>query len=379
MSIGKNWCFTLQADESKGEHITWACPGSECPVATWFTAGDIDYLICQVEKGTHVHLQGYVQFKKNIRMAGLKKINNRAWWELRKGTHAEARDYCKKVESHINGPWECGTERDAQGKRTDLESIGAMVKARKTNIEIVEECGAKASKFAKHIQFLRFTYTEKDSDRQLQGVRVLVLYGATGTGKTYAAVNYIAGNKDYYICEAPSHSTSKVWFDGYEGQRTLILDDFAGSFCQFRFLLRLLDVYKLKVEVKGGHAWAVWTTVVITSNIHPSGWYEHIDTSPLRRRINEIRLVEERGAYKAVDWTEHVLDEDFVNFDAGVPATPPPAVVPPPAAQTPAPGRCCSPDLLADFVMVDSDEDPLPSDDDFVPPTPLAQKPQNAK
>jgi len=375
MAQSKNWCFTLQADETKGEHITWRTPGMECPVATWFTAGDIEYLICQVEEVGHVHLQGYVQFKKNMRMTALKKVHSKCHWEPRRGTHAEARDYCKKSKSQLNGPWECGTERDSQGKRTDLDSIGAMVKARKTNIEIVEECGAKASKFAKHIQFLRFTYTEKDSDRQLQGVRVLVLYGATGTGKTYAAVNYIAGNKDYYICEAPSHSTSKVWFDGYEGQRTLILDDFAGSFCQFRFLLRLLDVYKLKVEVKGGHAWAVWTTVVITSNIHPSGWYEHIDTSPLRRRINEIRLVEERGTYKGVDWTEHVIDADFVNFDAGVPDTPPPAVVPPPVAQTPAPPRPCSPDLLADFVItIDSDEDPLPSDDDFVPPTPQSQK-----
>lgn len=244
-----------------------------------------------------------------------------------------------------------------------------MVKARKTNLEIIEECGAKASKFAKHIQFLRFTYTESDSDRQLQGVRVVVLYGATGKGKTYAAVNYIAGNKDYYICEAPSHVSSKLWFDGYEGQRNLILDDFEGSFCQFRFLLRLLDVYKLKVEVKGGHAWAVWTTVIITSNSHPSTWYQHMDTAPLRRRIQEIRLIEEQGTYKRVDWTEHVLDDDYVNFatPAQQPSTPPPSCGAPPAvAQTPA--RAPSPDLLDDCVIVDSE-------DDAVPPTPDNNRP----
>lgn len=310
----RNWVFTLNANEAAAEHIAWVTPGCECPCANWMGSGDILYLVCQVERVAHVHIQGYIQFSCVKRLTALKKISAAAHWEIRRGTHAQARDYAKKEESRVNGPWELGGEKDSQGKRNDLEAIGAMVKAKKTNFEIVEEVGASASKFAKHIGFLRFTYTEADSDRQLQGVRVLVLYGATGTGKTYAAVNYIAGNKDYYICEAPSHSTSKVWFDGYEGQRTLILDDFAGSFCAFRFLLRLLDVYKLKVEVKGGHAWAVWTTVVVTSNIHPSGWYEHQDTAPLQRRINEIRLVEEKGTYKRIDWTEHVLDDDFVNF-----------------------------------------------------------------
>lgn len=322
MSQGKNWCFTINADEDAGEHIIWQTPGVGCPLA-WFDAGDIDYMICQIERVAHVHIQGYIQFKNNKRLAALKKISKTAHWELRRGTHSEARDYCKKPDSRVNGPWEFGTERDNQGKRSDLEAIGALVKAKKTDYEIVEELGACASRFSKQINFLRFTYNEKDSDRQLQGVKVYVLYGATGTGKTYAAVNAIAGNVDYYICEAPSHSSSKVWFDGYQGQKTLILDDFAGSFCAFRFLLRLLDVYKLKIEIKGGHAWAVWTTVVITSNTHPAGWYEHMDTTPLRRRLteggSEIRLVEHQGTYKRVSWDEHVLDADYINFQ--VPTT----------------------------------------------------------
>nr|QXP07757.1 MAG: replication associated protein [Arizlama virus] len=320
MAQGKNWCFTLNADETEGEHLTWVCPGIPCPIGSWLDCGKIEYLCCQVEKVAHVHIQGYVQFTQNMRLAALKKISPSAHWEFRRGTHAQARDYAKKTESRLNGPWELGNEKDNQGKRNDLEAIGALVKAKKTNAEILEECGAGASKFAKHITWLRFTNNEKESDRQLQGVRVIVLYGKTGMGKTYAAVNYIAGGQDYYICEAPSHSTSKVWFDGYEGQRVLILDDFAGSFCCFRFLLRLLDHYKLKVEVKGGHAWAVWTTVVVTSNIHPSEWYKDVDTSPLCRRISEIRYADSQGYYQVVDWSEHpVGDLSRYEMPASVP------------------------------------------------------------
>lgn len=335
----RNWCFTLNADESAAEHLTWVCPGIPCPVGSWMDDSRIEYLVCQVEKVAHVHIQGYCQFKQNMRLAALKKVSPEAHWEVRRGTHQQAKDYCTKKESRLNGPWELGHEKDNQGKRTDLETIAGLVKAKKTNSEILDTVGACASKFAKNIQWLRFTTTEAESDRQLQGVRVITLYGPTGMGKTYAAVNYIAGNKDYYICEAPSHSTSKVWFDGYEGQRCLILDDFAGSFCSFRFILRLLDKYKLKVEVKGGHAWAVWTTVVITSNTHPSEWYKDVDLAPLRRRLtedgSEIRFADSKGYYQKVDWSENKLG-DLEKYEEVVPATPAsvPAAAPAPAAST---------------------------------------------
>jgi len=328
----RNWCFTLNANEADGEHIKWTTAGADCPVRAWLDCDQIQYLVCQVERVAHVHVQGYIQFTCVKRLAGLKKISPSAHWEFRRGTHAEAKAYCMKPESRVLGPWELGEEKDSQGKRNDLEAIGALVKAKKTNFEIVEELGASASKFAKHIAFLRFVDMESSSDRQLQGVKVTTLYGATGTGKTYAAINFIAGSKDYYICEAPSHKDSKVWFDGYEGQHTLIIDDFDGSFCSFRYMLRLLDKYKLKVEIKGGFSWAVWTTVVITSNIHPSGWYSSVDTAPLQRRLteggSEIRLITEQGCYKRVDWTEHMLDEDDQQFLPSRPSSPSVAVEP---------------------------------------------------
>jgi len=325
----RNWCLTLNADETKGEHVTWTTPGADCPIRNLMDCGQIQYLVCQVERVGHVHCQGYIQFTCVKRFTAVKKICGSAHWEPRQGTHAQAKAYCMKEESRLAGPWEIGAEKDNQGQRNDLAAIGAMVKAKKTNWEITESIGASASKFAKNIAFLRFVDMESSSDRQLQGVKVITLYGASGMGKTYAAVNFIAGGKDYYICESPSHKDSKVWFDGYEGQTCLILDDFDGSFCSFRYILRLLDKYKLKIEIKGGFSWAVWTTVVITSNIHPSSWYASaVDASPLQRRLtqpgSEIRLMQEQGVYKRVDWQEHITDEDFLPFCPSRPTSPAP-------------------------------------------------------
>jgi len=310
MSRSRNWVFTLNANEDLAEDFAWVQPNIPCPVGSWLDSGKIEYLICQVEQVAHLHIQGYAQFNAPMTLAACKKINNEAHWEIRRGTHAEAKAYCQKEESRKNGPWELGHETGEKGSRNDLHAIWAQVQARKTNLEIIEEVGPQAAKYSKQIDWLRFQKLEKESDRQLQGVRVVVLYGPTDQGKTYAAVNLMSKENDYYIAECPSHKDAKLWFDGYNGQTTLILDDFAGDYCQFRYLLRLLDKYKLKVEIKGGHMWACWTNVIITSNIHPSGWYSQgIDVSPLRRRISSIRLVQERGVYQEVDWNENLIGD----------------------------------------------------------------------
>lgn len=321
MARSRNWVFTLNADEQEGEHLTWVVPEIPCPVGKWMDCDKLDYLVCQVEKGEkggHVHLQGYAQFSQPMALSALKKINDRAAWFTRRGNHKQAKDYAMKKDTRINGPWELGQENDKQGERTDLKQMKVLVDSDKTHAEILEATEGASARFEKQINYMKFCRQEEKSDRQLQGVRVIVLYGESGVGKTYAAVNYIANKEDYYICEPPCNPQARVWFSGYDGQKVLILDDFAGSFCDFRWLLRLLDVYKLKVEYKGGFCWACWTTVVITTNVFPTAWYTGVNLGPLRRRLTregcEIRKMETQGTYKKVDWDEHEVDTDFVSF-----------------------------------------------------------------
>ena len=58
ISRGRNWCFTLNADEDTMEDFTWSDVGAACPVAGWMDDGKIQYMVCQVEKGE----QGHVRF-----------------------------------------------------------------------------------------------------------------------------------------------------------------------------------------------------------------------------------------------------------------------------------------------------------------------------
>lgn len=362
----RQWCFTIHADESNGDHALWPLStADDHPLSGWVSNKYFRFCFYSVERcprTRRIHLQGFLCLSERMRLSALKKeYHKTAHWETSRGTFEQNMEYCSKDKSHLCGPFQMG-EPPAQGKRNDLETLHTMVKAKATNSEILEATNGKAARFEKCINFMRFVTMEKESDRQLQGVKVMVLYGPTGCGKTYAAINIITGG-NYYKIETPSKAGDKLWFNGYEGQPYLILDDFSGGI-DYRYLLVLLDKYKMKVEIKGGHTWACWTTVIITSNVHPSHWYSPtIDSAPLQRRINEIRHCIAQGVYKLVDWSEQELGDSLPHqIPDAASCTPPPAAAVPssptvipstPPSQMGHRGRTCSPTQIID---VDDDE-----------------------
>ena len=65
------------------------------------------------------------------------------------------------------------------------------------------------------------------------------------------------------------------WFDGYDGQEVLILNDLRKSTFTFSYLLDLLDRYEFRVEVKNGYAPMLAKVIVVTcSKSHAELWAE---------------------------------------------------------------------------------------------------------
>ena len=113
-------------------------------------------------------------------------------------------------------------------------------------------------------------------------MEVHVYWGAAGTGKSRRAFD--ENPAAYWL----AHSNGGVWFDGYNGQSCIIIDDFYG-WLPWSFLLRLLDRYPMHVPVKGGHIPLVARKIVFTSNQAPIKWYDFdsdkFDFGALERRI----------------------------------------------------------------------------------------------
>jgi len=78
-----------------------------------------------------------------------------------------------------------------------------------------------------------------------------------------------------------------LWWDGYQGQKILLIDDFYGTI-KYGKLLNILDIYPLRLPTKGGHTYANWEKIYITSNDKPDKWYQKGLTPALERRLNTI-------------------------------------------------------------------------------------------
>lgn len=253
----KNWCFTLFSDD-----IATDAPldDNEGPLELW-RPEDMQYLIYQIEEApdTHrQHAQGFVQLKKKIRVSGVKKLfaPYTPHLEVMRGTAAEAKAYCEKEESRVAGPWQWG-EIISMGQRTDLEEVCKAIKSGASKRKIAEDYPVQTVKFSKGLENYRHIIDHCPKWRQVQ---VTYIWGDAGVGKTRSVWDSEKDVTSIYKVEGDAK-----WWDGYDGQSTILFDDFRGQI-PFLKMLEYLDGHPVQVEVKGAWVYAKWTRVWITAN-----------------------------------------------------------------------------------------------------------------
>lgn len=236
---------------------------------------------CEVAPSTGTpHLQGYMELSKPMRATAVRKLIKCAsiWLQGRFGSREEAREYTRKegVENWFEtGDWESG----GQGTRNDLRSVMKMVKEGKTRMEISETEPEIASKCSRFLQEYRED-CEKEATKEFRQVETIVLVGAAGCGKTRSVFEE---DPDVFSvnCE------DSFPFNGYNGEKSILFDDFYGGI-KYSQLLRILDGYQQRVNVKNGCRYAQWTKVYITSNEKPDQWYLKGLTPALKRRLTSV-------------------------------------------------------------------------------------------
>lgn len=218
----RNICFTI--NNPTEEDRAWV-QGVEC---SYIVAGD------EVGASGTLHIQGYIEFKTPKRFTTLKNECTRAHWEKRRGSAKQAADYCKKDGKFI----ERGTITK-QGRRADLEDPVADVLAGVPMREIAAAHPIEYVKFHKGLERLQWRLAP---DRNTPP-EVVWLWGAAGTGKTRLACD----------CDSFYIKDNTQWWDGYEFQRRIVIDDFDKDCWNFRNLLQLLDRYPYQGQTKGGY------------------------------------------------------------------------------------------------------------------------------
>lgn len=291
--LNRNWCFTLNNPEELLDPEFWGCKQ-----AVW-----------QLEMGEEgtPHYQGYVEFAEAKSLAQMKTMDGleRAHFEIRKGTRAQAIEYCEKESTQLEDTcyWPSkeavDRSRDAksrgQGKRTDIMDLTDAVRDGMSNGELCADETLRYAYFKYSAHAERFRLNAVSASRSPDEELDVTLYvGPSGTGKSFRLHQECPPGPDWYWKDQGK------WFDGYQGQTGIVLDEFRDSWMPWSMLLKLLDNKPFTVEVKGGTVNVVATRFRLSSNVHPRNWYPNVpeqrnwQTSPLRRRLKRIILMQDQ-------------------------------------------------------------------------------------
>lgn len=217
------------------------------------------------------HLQGYMNLKKKVRTQTLQNtllglLNTKIGLLWANGTAEENLTYCSKP----NGLelFQCGEIKvTGQGSRTDLKEVVGKIKNKRPLIEIADE---HSETWIRNHRGITSLYNMLDQQSEEREMDVVLFFGDAGTGKSTKARRYAKLYGKNYTLGVPSGG--QIWFDGYNGEDSLIIDEFKGWIAP-TYLNQLLDNYKVKLPIKGGFVNAKFTHVFITSNYPPEEWW----------------------------------------------------------------------------------------------------------
>lgn len=237
--------------------------------------------------------------------------------------------YCSKDKTHLEGPFWLGHYRDVAGmmpteEQTERKSIYAEAQQ-----HIAE--GWRYEDFINDATWMVWGLRHKNAIQDLisarnahqygehdRDVSVDYIWGAAGSGKTSAVLD-LYGRRDVFMADLGSAFP----FDGYAGEPVLLLDDFRSSIV-FNDLLRILDRYPLRLNIKGGHTWACWTKVVISANVSLEEQYPNLSErkDPLLRRFEHGIVFEKTSPEVALPYASREAAMKGVRDDGGVPGVP---------------------------------------------------------
>lgn len=305
----RGFCFTLNNYTPEDFEIFKGLENVKRPKIT--------YAVCGKEIGEQgtPHLQGYIKFANanEGNWNTMRKWFPRARLEVARGTDIHNQTYCTEDGDF----YEFGTP-STQGSRSDLKKVHKEIidKKIKNEREFFENDDVSVSN--QSLQLARSCLKLYGPKRKLEKPPTVHWYfGESGSGKSLSAMRDIEyDGRPYYKC-----SSNGKWWDGYDGEKVVLIDDWRPEWCKYQDFLQILDLYEYKVEVKGGMKELEADTFYITSPLDPVRCWGNEDPKQLIRRITNLRRYigeEEFTASQANEEDPEIwnpLDPEFIQIE----------------------------------------------------------------
>jgi len=279
----KSWIGTLNNFTSADHAIL------QDLLISWTSA---EYCVWQEEVGESgtPHLQIFLHLSKPESLTQLKRMTfSTAHWERAKQPQ-KAMEYCQKEDTRINGPWIIGViPMFQQGKRSDLSIEIEKIADGKLHPESKEFADLFPKGVVLRSKGLTKLWNQLHERNRTTNPIVMILYGVSGVGKSYRALKMDTPPNTYW-------SWDGKWMDGYRGQRTLIMNEFtpvSWGEMSWNEWKRITDWTPLRRHTKGSSVNYSPSLIILTTNEHPSMWWQEERQRPFEQGVWENRDIHE--------------------------------------------------------------------------------------
>ena len=252
MSRSRAYCFTINNPMQEDMDNLDCLPG-------------VSYGVCGEETGAEgtVHLQGYVRFDTQRTFGAVSTFLPRAHLEAAKGTPAQNYAYCTKDGNIV---WEEGEFPLEGGACEKKRWADAKQLAINGDFDLIDP-----QIFFCHYSTMKRIYKDHQAKpADAEGVTGEWYYGPSGAGKSRDARENYPGS---YL------KMCNKWWDGYQGEDTVIIDDFDKSHSVLAHHLKIwADRYAFIAEMKGEALQIRPSKIIITSQYRPDQIWEDEET-----------------------------------------------------------------------------------------------------
>lgn len=260
--FGTNWIGTYYG--SRDSFV-------ECLRREWYSK----YQLEKCPTTGREHIQFFVRTNR-VRFSHMRKVFGNAHIERCKSVD-RAINYCSKVDTRIEGPYEHGVLEGNRG----VDPVSSLVDQ---SVKRFLETASSSWRNVRALQSIRMMVMPKRQQR----TDLVFFYGETGRGKTKIVdkISKYLGYEDVY-----GHDGSQ-WWDNYDAQPMVVVDEYRGQF-PVQNLLKMGDYTPWKVPYKGGYAEFSSRLVFFMSNLPPAEClykYDGATNSAVSRRFQVLEV-----------------------------------------------------------------------------------------
>lgn len=239
----------------------------------------------EIGAGGYRHHQVCCRFTKTMRLPAVKRAFG-AQAHCEPSRSAAASEYVWKDDTAVEGTrFEFGKIKKT-GSQVDWQAVRAA--AREGRFDTIDD--SVYMRYTSNILRVHALHARPQLRPEIELGKVY--WGPTNTGKSHRAYEEALASTGGTYFKSPTNK----WWDGYQGEENVIIDEFTGMIA-IEHLLKWMDKWPCCVEIKGGTTPLRAVRFWITSNLCPLEWYPtstREQKAALERRI-DLCFIPARG------------------------------------------------------------------------------------